>query len=246
MYTEKMTYFHDETPCIGFIAYDNQIQTKRPVVLVVHAWRGQDDFAREKAVEIAELGYIGFAVDIYGDGKCGTNEEAPQLMAPFFADRTLLQERIGAALTFVKKHPQVDSNRIGAIGFCFGGLTVYELLRSGASVQAVVCFHGVFAIEREGQKAKMAPLSPDASGKLLILHGHEDPMVSDDDLKRVQNEMTDAGIDWQIHIYGNTMHAFTNPAANNPEMGTVYNAISAKRAWHSMQDLFSSSGFLEL
>ncbi len=240
MFTEQLSYFHDTTPCQGFIAYDEQAEAKRPVILVAHAWRGQDDFARQKAIEIAGLGYVGFAVDIYGEGKCVTNEEAPETSLPFWLNRKLLQDRIRAALDFVKTHPKVDPNRIGAIGYCFGGLAVYELLRSGADVKGVVGFHGVYSTEKEGYTAKMVPISPDAKGALLILHGNEDPLCSDEDLKRVRKEMTEARLDWQIHIYGHAKHAFTNPSANNLEGGTVYNEIAAKRAWRSMQDFFSA------
>lgn len=241
MHTEKLTYVHDTVNCHGFIAYDETIDYKRPVVLVAPAWRGQDDFARERAKELSLMGFVGFAIDIYGEGKCVSDEEAPEAMKPFWLDRLLLQKRAAAALDYIRKHPKVDPNRIGAIGFCFGGLTVYELFRSGADVKGVVCFHGVFDNEMEGYKAKTTPVSPKTIGKLLILHGDKDPMVSDQDLQRVKQEMTEAGIDWQLHIFGSAMHAFTNPLANDPNKGTVYNKLSAKRAWHLMRDFFLAS-----
>jgi len=224
---------------MGFIAYDEKVEARRPVVLVASAFRGQDDFARQRASEFVDLGYIGFAVDIYGWGKhTEDNEEALELMAPFFLDRALLQDRIGAAVSFIQDHPLADKNQIGAIGFCFGGLAVYELLRKGVGVKGAVSFHGVFAVEKEGYKIKTAPISPDASGSLLILHGNDDPRVSDEDFKRVGNEMTRARIDWQIHIYGNTMHAFTDPKANDVEDGKKYSETATRRAFASMQRFF--------
>ncbi|NGX38984.1 MAG: hypothetical protein KR126chlam1_00302 [Chlamydiae bacterium] len=239
MHVETIHYFHGASECRGFIAYDEKAKEKRPAVLVAPAWRGQDEFARQKAVALAELGYVGFAVDIYGEGRhTDDNLEASKLMAPFFLDRILLQGRIQAAFEALRKQPQVDRDRIGAIGFCFGGLCVFELLRGGADVKGVVSFHGVFMTEREGKKASLAPLSPKARGKLLILHGHQDPMVSEEDLHRVQSEMTEAQIDWQIHTYGLTMHAFTNPEANAPQNGILYNQISAMRAWKEMETFF--------
>jgi len=238
MHTEKISYLQGETKCIGFLAYDDQVKPKRPAVLIVHAWRGQDDFARQKALELAGLGYVAFAVDLYGNGVSVTDDEAAQYMVPLFLDRPLLQARIIAAYECLRKLSPVDPTKIGAIGFCFGGLTVFELLRSGAALKGVVCFHGVFASEREGIKAKTVPISPDARGSLLILQGEQDPLVTPEDLQNVGKEMTKAGIDWQIHLYGNTMHAFTNPAANNPQTGAMYSAKAAKRAFRSMQNFF--------
>ncbi|MBS0629477.1 MAG: dienelactone hydrolase family protein [Verrucomicrobia bacterium] len=239
MHTEKIPYFHGETKCVGFLAYDDNVQGRRPAVLVSPAWRGQDDFARQKAIELAQLGYVGFAIDMYGNGLSVTDEEAGQYMVPLFLDRSLLQGRIKAGFECVRKLPAVDPLKIGAIGFCFGGLTVYELLRSGADVKGVVCFHGVFANVREGVQVQTVPISPEANGSLLILQGEQDPLVSVADLQNVQQEMTKAGIDWQIHLYGNTMHAFTNPLANNPKNGAMYSEKATKRSWRSCQDFFA-------
>lgn len=238
MHTVTIPYFHGETKCLGFMAYDDRVKVKRPAVLVSPAWRGQDDFARQKAIQLAELGYVGFAVDLYGNGTSVTDNEAAEYMVPLFLDRALLQARIGAAFACASQLPQVDPAKMGAIGFCFGGLTVYELLRSGIDLKGVVSFHGVFANERDGKQAKTVPISPKAKGSLLILQGEQDPLVTPVDLQNVQQEMTKAGIDWQIHLYGNTMHAFTNPLANNPKNGAMYSERATLRAWRSMQNFF--------
>ena len=148
---------------------------------------------------------------------------------------------MNAAVEFIRGHPKVDPTKMAAIGFCFGGLAVYELLRSGADIQAVVCFHGIYSNEREGQRAKTTPVALGAKAKLLLLQGAEDPFVSDADLKFVQKEMTEAKIDWQLHVFGHTMHGFTNPIANSPEKGTVFNPLSADRAWRMMQIFLESS-----
>lgn len=239
MYTETIPYFHGETKCLGFLAYNDQVEAPRPAVLVAHAWRGQDNFARQKAIELAQLGYAGFAVDLYGDGLSVDDSQAPKLMAPLFLNRALLQDRIGAAYDCVRTLAAVDPSKIGAIGFCFGGLTVLELLRSGVNLKGVVCFHGIYADEREGASAKTVPISPAAAGSLLILQGDQDPFVARDDLLKVEKEMTKAGIDWQVHLYGGTMHAFTNPSANNRENGTMYNERAEIRSWHAMQNFFA-------
>jgi len=233
MFTETIPYFHDKTKCLGFVAYDNQVKAKRPAILVAHAWRGQDDFARQKAIALAELGYVGFAVDLYGNGLSVTDAEAPNLMRPLFKDRALLQNRIGAAYDSLKVLSVVDRTQIGAIGFCFGGLTVYELLRSGVDLKGAVAFHGVFSTK------ETVPISPSAKGSMLILHGSDDPMTSAQELKTVQDELTQAKIDWQLHLFGGTAHAFTNHAANNPSTGAFYNEQSARRAWVMMQNFFS-------
>lgn len=239
MYTETITYIHGETKCLGFVAYDERIETKRSTILIAPAWRGLDDFAKQKAIEIAQLGYVGFAVDLYGGGISVSDEEAAQYMMPLFLDRELLQGRIKAAYDCACDLSTVDSQKIGAIGFCFGGLTVFELLRSGVDVKGTVCFHGVFSNEKEGQKAKTTSISPAAKGSLLILQGQQDPLVSAQDLIDVEREMTEAGIDWQIHLYGNTMHAFTNPLANNPSNGAMYSRKATHRSWIAMQNFFS-------
>lgn len=240
MHAEEFPYYHDKTRCLGFIAYDEKQTKAKPGILIAHSWQGQDAFVKEKAIALAKLGFVGFAIDIYGEGKHTHNdEEAAKLMAPFFLDRKFLQERVKAGLEALRKHPHVDSSKLGAIGFCFGGLVVYELLRSGADVQAVVCFHGFYANERDGHKAKTTPISSKIKGSLLILHGNEDPLVSKGDLEAVKEELNRAKVDWQIHIYGQTMHAFTNPEAQNPKSGKAYNQQSTRRSWQAMQELLN-------
>lgn len=239
MHTEKFPYHHGETECIGFLAYEEKKPGPLPGVIVAHAWRGQDEFARKQTIELAKLGFVALTLDIYGGAKHTSDpSEASKLMAPFFLDRKFLQERTKAGLEALKKHERVDPNKLGAIGYCFGGLVVYELFRSGVDVKGVVSFHAIFSIEREGQKAKVIPLSPNIKGSMLILHGHDDPFVSEEDLRRVQDEFTKAKVDWQLHTYGHTMHQFTNPEANTPQKGTQYNKASAHRSWQSMQNFF--------
>ncbi len=229
-------YFEGKTPCHGFVVANEKQSGKRPVVLVAHAWRGQDEFARDKARQLAALGYLGFAVDIYGEGRSTeNNKEAEGLMAPFYLDRILLQRRMCAALDHAFTHPFADPARAGAIGFCFGGLSVIELMRSGAPIKAAVSFHGMLG----SAKAKTAAIAKNITGSLLILHGHDDPTVSDADIKSMQEELTKAGVDWQMHIYGHTMHAFTNPMAKEPSLGKLYNPLAEKRSWQAMKNFLN-------
>lgn len=222
----------------GFIVYDDKIKTPRPAVIVAHAWRGQDDFARDKARELARLGYIGFAADLFGNRKnAADDDEAGALIKPLFLDRKLLQQRIIAAYETLLQQPGVDPSRIGAIGFCFGGLTVIELLRSGTPVKSVVSFHGVLG----HTGAKTVPIAKNIKGSILLLHGYNDPLVPIQDVVDTQKEFNDAGIAWQMDIYGHTSHAFTNPMAHDKAKGLIYNEKIAKRAWTAMKNFFEET-----
>lgn len=235
MHTKQILYQYKDLECKGYLAFDTN--TPRPAVLVAHAWRGQDQFARAKATALASLGYVGFAVDYYGMGQTAdSNEEAEKLMMPLFLDRRELQLRLKAAFDCVRAHPMVDPDKIAVMGFCFGGLGAIELYRSGAPLRSAVSFHAILANEMHGQKAQTVPIAKGIKGSLLMLHGHDDPLVSDADIHSIQTELTDADLDWQMHIYGKTSHAFTVPEANDPSMGLRYNAKSDARSWQSLQN----------
>lgn len=235
---ETVTYQCDDKQFKGYLALPATAGERLPTVIVAHAWRGQDAFARRKADQLAAIGYVAFAADLYGDGVEVDNDQAPGMMMPLFLDRATLRKRIVAAYEAVRTLPQVDRERIGAMGFCFGGLTAIELMRSGVLLRGVVSFHGLLGYNLGDQHATPAPAAQRMQGSLLILHGHDDPMVSLEDITSIENEMTKADVDWQIHIFGHTSHAFTNPDAHSPQAGTVYNPIADKRAWQSMLNFF--------
>jgi len=224
----------------GILVYDKNRPLPLPTVIVAHAWKGQDDFARKKAQFLAELGYAAFAVDLYGDGKTvETNEDAAAMMMPLFIERKNLRERIGAAYETITRHEIVLKEKVGAIGFCFGGLAVLELLRSGAKLKGVVSFHGLLGNRLGENKAKIAPAASRLHGSLLILHGYQDPLVNQEDIIAVQKEFSDANVDWQMHIYGSAAHAFTNPLANDRKNGMVYDSTSERRSLQAMNNFFS-------
>lgn len=227
--------YHDEhTALEGYYVYDDKQAGKRPAILIAHDWSGRNEFACNKAERLAELGYVGFAIDMYGKHKLGkTKEEKVALMQPLMQDRALLQQRILSALTTVKTLAQVDVNRVGAIGFCFGGLCVLDLARTGAALKCVVSFHGLLTAP-DNLTGKKIPSA------ILALHGYDDPMVTPDQVMAFGNEMTAAKADWQLDMYGNTLHAFTNPDANDPGFGTVYSARADKRAWLAMKNFFDA------
>ncbi len=237
MKTELLEYQHQGITFEAYIAYDDLVHEKRPMVLVFHDWSGRNEFACKKAENLAQLGYIGVALDLYGKGRLGqTNEEKSALMQPLMEDRGLLLERMLIGLNTVKLHKLVDSHRIGAVGFCFGGLCALDLARGGAQLAGVVSFHGLLMPPAGMPSKKMA-------GKILALTGHDDPMVPPEQVLAFETEMTKAQVDWQVHVYGGTMHAFMNPQAHDPAFGTVYSEHVAKRAWSLMQTFFDECLF---
>lgn len=230
---QHIEYHDGHTLLEGFYVYDDQLKGQRPAVLVAHDWSGRNEFACKKAEKLAELGYLGFALDMYGKGKFGnTKEEKSALMSPLAANRQMLQQRILSAYETVKTLKQVDTHKISAIGFCFGGLCALDLARSGADVKGVVSFHGLLNAPDIKSHNKI-------KAKILALHGYDDPMVSHENVITFGDEMTKAQVDWQLHMYGNTMHAFTNPEANDPGFGTVYNKLADMRSWEAMKDFFA-------
>lgn len=205
----------------------------RPAVLVVHDWSGRNDFACHKAQMLAKLGYIGFAVDMYGDGLVAdATEQKKALMQPLVNDRAFLRERIRAAFDAVAGMENVDNQRIAVMGFCFGGLCALDLARTGADIVGAISFHGLL-------NAPMEQPNQSIKAKLLVLHGYDDPMVKPLDVNDFCQEMTDAGVDWQVHMYGQTQHAFTNPLAHDATLGTLFNSQSASRAFQAMTNFLA-------
>lgn len=229
-----VSYTHQGASLEGVFVNDPS-HGKRPGILLCHAWRGRDDFICEKAVELTKWGYATFALDLYGKGVLGTSkEENSRLMEPFIKDRNFLISRLLSSLDCFKNQENVDANRIAAIGFCFGGLCALDLARSGSDLKACISVHGLlFPPESQRKEAIKA--------KVLALHGHDDPLVPKEQVIQFQDEMSQAKADWQVHIYGNTMHAFTHPEANDPAFGTVFNPIAAKRAWQSIQNFLGET-----
>lgn len=230
MKSETLVYNDGATELEGYVAYEDTNE-QRPLVLIAHDWTGRREYACKAAEKIAALGYVGFALDMYGKGVFGKDGDAEgnaALMNPFASNRQLLRQRIGAALTAGRNIPQVDASRVAAMGYCFGGMCVLELARAGADVLGVISVHGILAAGELANEAIKA--------KVLCLHGHDDPMVPPEQVLAFETEMTKAGVDWQLHAYGQTMHAFSNPAANNPDFGTVYNAVADRRSFRALTD----------
>lgn len=228
-------YMDGDVVLEAFFAIDESIVGKRPAVLISHMWGGRDDFVADKAKQLAGLGYVGFALDMYGKGVLGINaEQNMALMQPFMADRQKLMRRIGAALSALRLLPWVDEAKIAAIGYCFGGLCVLDLARSGANVLGVVSFHGLL-------DAPETSLENEIRAKVLALHGHEDPLAKQTQVLAFQQEMTAAKVDWQLHTYGHTVHAFTNPHAVDPALSDTYkySLVADSRSWIAMRNFLN-------
>jgi len=222
---ESFHYDDGSIACEGYVAAAGA--TKKPCVLIAHQWAGIMDHERVKADELARLGYVGFAIDVYGKGVRGEPMgDNSALMGPYLNDRAKLRQRLLAAVAAAKAHPSVDASRIAVMGCCFGGLCALDVARSGTGdVRGVVSVHGIFP------PTGLAPAPIKA--KVLVLHGWDDPMAPPKDVLALAQEMTAAKADWQLHAYGNTMHAFTAVGAYAPERGIAYNEDADRRSWES-------------
>lgn len=230
--TKPVEYKDGKQTCIGYLAWDETFADPKPCVLIGHAWGGRSGFAEDKAIQMAALGYVGFAIDVYGEGKTGDNpKECENLMMPFINDRQMLQKRLKSAFNAAKDIEQVDATAIAMMGFCFGGLCTLDLARSGVDLKAAISFHGLFA--PSGLPAKKIKAS------VLALHGWDDPMVPPEMVTALGEELTKSGCDWQIHAYGQTKHAFMVPDANDPKLGLQYNPNAERRAWTAATDLLA-------
>jgi len=230
MKTQTIEYKDGNTVLQGFLAYDDAIKGKMPAVLIVHEWTGIGNYIRERAQQIAGLGYAAFAIDIYGkDIRPADTNEAGKQAAIYRSDRQLMRRRASAGLEEAKKFPFVDQKRIAAIGYCFGGGVVLEMARSGADLKGVVSFHGNLDTPNP-QDAK------NIKAKILVLHGADDPFVKQETVSAFWKEMREAKVDWQMIIYGNAVHGFTNPEhGNDPSQGAAYNKEADIRSWQAMK-----------
>ena len=229
---KTVEYQQDGTVCKGYLAYDDAIRGKRPGVLVVHEYWGLNDFTRKKAEQLAGLGYVAFAADIYGQGLVTTDpKEAGRLAGELRGNQPRLRARAQAALKVLSGTPVADPQRLAAIGFCFGGTTVLELAYSGADLKGVVSFHG-------GLTSPQPEELKSIKAAILVLHGADDPHVKAEDITAFQQAMRQGGIDWQMVFFGGAVHTYMNPAANNKAAGVAYDARAARRSWQYLQDLF--------
>ncbi len=219
----------------GYLAYDDGIEGPRPGVLVFHEWWGINDYIKRRTEEIAKLGYIAFAPDMYGrDIRPKDYKEASELAAILRGDRNVMRIRAKEGLEVLRENPLTDKKRIAAIGYCLGGAVALELAGSGADISGAVSFHGSFgAINSGGGDAK------NIKAKILVLHGSEDRAVPMKEVLSFQEEMRRAGVDLRMNIYDGAAHSFTNPASgNDPSKGVAYNEKADKESWEAMKRFF--------
>jgi dienelactone hydrolase len=233
IHTELVEYKQGDTTLEGYLAYDDAISGKRPGVLVVHQWLGLTDYEKHRAEQLAALGYVAFCADIYGkDNRPKNVQEAGAEAGKYKNDRALLRARVNAALDVLEKNELVDTRRIAAIGYCFGGTTVIELARSGAELSGVVSFHG-------GLDSPTPADGKNIKCKVLVLAGADDPFQKPEDLTAFESEMRDSKVDWQIVFYGGAVHAFTQPNPGFVNVGAKYNEKADKRSWEAMKQFFT-------
>lgn len=229
--TKPVEYFDGKQKCVGFLAWDESVASARPCVMINHAWGGLDKFAEDKAIQMAALGYVGFALDNYGDGVLPeTTEGKLAKMGPLKEDRKALLKRLKAGMSAAGALDEVDEKAMAVMGFCFGGLCSLDMVRAGLDLKAAISFHGLLDAPQDMKTKK-------TKAKVLIAHGFDDPMVPPDQITPVCEEMTKAGADWQFLALGRTTHAFMVPGADAPDMGLRHNADSERRSWNSTLEL---------
>lgn len=232
--TQVVEYKHGNTVLEGYLAYDDALPGKRPGVMIVHEWTGLGSYVKGRAEQLAKLGYVAFAVDMYGKGIRPNNPKDAAAQAGIYRkDRQLMRDRATAGLKVLQAFPRTDVSRIAAIGYCFGGGTVLELARSGANIAGVVSFHGNLDTPNPADAKNI-------KARVLVLHGADDPYVPPEQVAGFEKEMRDAKVDWQLISYGNTVHSFSNPGAGkDASKGAAYNEVADRRSFAAMQQFFA-------
>jgi len=230
--TQVIEYKQGDAVLEGYLSYDTSFVGKRPGVVVVHEWKGLNDYAKKRSDMLAKLGYVAFAVDIYGKGiRPRTFEQAGAEAGKYKGNRPLLRQRVLAGLDVLKAQTNVDTSKLAAIGYCFGGTTVLELARLGADIKGVVSFHG-------GLSSPTPQDAKNIKARILVLHGADDPFVSPSEVADFENEMKQAGIKYQLIKYPGAMHGFTNPANTGEPKGALYNKEADEKSWEKMKEFF--------
>lgn len=234
--TQEVSYQSGEVTLQGYLAYNKDAE-QRPAVLVVHEWWGHNQYARERAKMLAKLGYVAFALDMYGEGKVADHpDDAKKFMQEAMQDQAMLKERFLAALDYVRQLGQVDKESIAAIGYCFGGGVVLNMARQGVDLNGVVSFHGSLATNQLASKDKV-------TAKVLVLHGGNDAFIPESQVISFEEEMTAANVDYEVVVYENVDHSFTNPAADDfaekYDMPVSYDQEADHQSWAKMKNFLA-------
>jgi dienelactone hydrolase len=229
--TQAVEYRHGDAVLEGYLAYDDAVEGKRPGILVVHEWKGLNDYAKSRAGQLAAMGYTAFAADMYGKGILAKDHaEAGKLAGVYLNDRNLMRERARAAYEVLKQNEQVDPSRIAAIGYCFGGATVLEMARAGMGLRGVASFHGALKTP--------SPAGPGGvRARVLVFNGAEDTFISPEDIAAFKKEMTESGADWNFVEMEGAVHSFTVPSAGSDKStGVAYHPEADRKSWAMLED----------
>ncbi|HSN19427.1 MAG TPA: dienelactone hydrolase family protein [Usitatibacter sp.] len=229
---KTVAYPYEGMTMKGFLAYDDAKKGAMPGVLVVHEWWGLNDYIKERVKQVAQLGYVAFAPDMYGDGKTTGDPKVAGQWSGDVRKAGQLAPRAKAGLDVLLEQPHVNKRRVGAMGFCFGGSTVLALAYSGADLRGVVTFHGGLFPPDETQRTQI-------KAPIVILHGEKDPFVKPETIQQVKDALDAGHVDWYMVTYAGAVHAFTNPKADDYHIdGIGYNEKAAKRSWDEMKRFF--------
>ncbi len=239
--TQPVSYEDGEVALRGSLSVDDAVEGKRPGILVIHEWWGLNDYAKRRAEQLASMGYVAFAVDMYGEGKVADHPaDARTWSGHVTRNVTQWQKRALAGLEVLRRRPEVDPKRIAAIGYCFGGATVLQLAYSGADIAGAVSFHGSLPAPDQRQAAQIKT-------RILICHGASDDFIAAERIDKLRTALESASADWQMVTYGGAVHSFTNPAADKRNMaGLGYDKRADRRSWMHMKmffdEVFSDDG----
>lgn len=231
----KMVDYQDgDTKLTGALYWDDAKKGKRPGVLVIHEWWGLNDYAHKRARMLAELGYVAFAADMYGDNKVTDKPpQAQEWMQEVTADVEGWRERALLGLAQLKASGLVDGDKLAAIGYCFGGATVIQMSYANAPLKGVVSFHGSLPAAPEEVKGKIGP-------SILVLHGQADSFIAPEVVTNFRNKLEAAGANWEMNTYGGARHGYTNPDAGKFGIDNLsYDAKADARSWARMQAFFA-------
>ncbi|MGN6293845.1 MAG: dienelactone hydrolase family protein [Chitinophagaceae bacterium] len=232
---DNVSYTGDNISMNGFVAYDENKEGPRPGVIIVPEWWGLNEYPKERAKQLAALGYIAIAIDMYGNGKIADNpDSAGKYATPFYQDPKMAQRRFDAALAKLKSYSQTDTSKIAAIGYCFGGAQVLNMARLGENLKGVVSFHGnLMGVPADKNTLKAA---------ILVCHGAADPFVPAAEVEKFKKEMEAVGANYTFKAYENATHAFTNPASTENgkkfNMPIAYNPAADSASWQDMKTFF--------
>ncbi len=232
MQITDIEYAHEGVRLVGQLAVDEERPGTRPAILIAHDAAGLGDHPKATARRLAELGYVAFALDYYGDGQPLPPEQIGERFGALHGDPDRVRSLGRAGLEVLLASEYADPARAAAIGYCFGGTLSLELARSGADLTAVVGFHSGLATTRPEDAASI-------TGKVLVCIGADDPIIPPEQRADFEAEMRAAGVDWQMHLYGGAVHSFTNPTADGSNPAIKYDANADRRSWQAMRNLFA-------